>query len=79
MAQTDLCPSRARQATFPEEQANLSAQIQQCYLASSGKKCTHSGNLGEFQVLKVSSFVKQIFKNKHKLFAFYFNIYFYVV
>lgn len=62
MGQTGLCPRRARQAAFPEEQTNLSVPTQQCYLASSGKKCTHSDNLGEFQVLKVSSIVRQIFK-----------------
>lgn len=45
MGQAGLCPSRARQAAFPEEQTNLSAQIQQCYLPSSGEKGTLSCNL----------------------------------
>lgn len=71
MGQTVLCPSRARQAAFPEEQTNLSAQIQQCYLASSGEKCTLSGNLGQFHILMVSSIVRQIL-NKQKLFNFLF-------
>lgn len=72
MGQTVLCPSRARQAAFPEEQTNLSAHIQQCYLATTGEKCTLSGNLGQLHVLMASSIVKQIFKYKNKLFHFNF-------
>lgn len=79
MGQTGLCPSKARQAPFPEEQTNPSAQIQQCYLASSGEKCTLSGNLGELHILMVSTIVRQIFKYKHKLFKFYFYFNFYIV
>lgn len=53
IGQTGLCPSGAREAAFPEEQRNLSAQIQQCNLAFSEEKRAHSGNVRELQVLKV--------------------------
>lgn len=66
MSQTGLCSSTAKQAAFPEKQKK------QCHLASSGEKCTLSGNLGEFHVLMLSSIVRQVFKYKHNYFYFYF-------
>lgn len=75
MGQTGPCPSRARQAAFLEEKRNLTAQSQQCNLASSGEKHTCSDSVREFQVLKVSSIVRQMFKYKHKWFNFSFFLY----